>query len=112
MSIHSFSLMMEQLNIKSYKETKDKNKFENELLVGAGDKIDYNLLQACLNVYKPIEKSSENVQVAILSTLLSAFKQKVDRVVDFLDIDGNKSISRSEFVQGVKKYVQNYPDVR
>jgi Ca2+-binding EF-hand superfamily protein len=106
-SVHSLSLMLVQLNVESYNQMLDKNKFIDALTI-EGQKIDFNLLQACLNVYRPPEKNTKSSMDAIQSTFLAAFKQNVARAMSYLDIDNNGIINKAEFVQGMIKVVKNF----
>jgi hypothetical protein len=103
--------MMQELDIKSFKDLQDQNKFIEAFLVEGGRDVDFNLLQACLNVYMPAENVNDNPQSVITRTLLSKFGQNPDRVIDFLDIDNNGSIHRAELFDGARKIVHNYERV-
>lgn len=103
--------MLQELDIKAFKDLPDKNKFIEPFLVEGGRDIDFNLLQACLNMYMPAENVAENPQSAITRALLKKFGQNPDRVVDFLDIDNNGSIHRAELYEGGRKLAQNFERV-
>lgn len=102
--------MLHELDIKTFKDLPDQNKFIDPFLV-EGKEIDFTLLQACLNVYMPAENLNDNPQSAITKTLLNKFGQNADRVVDFLDIDNNGSIHRAELYDGARKLVHNFERV-
>lgn len=50
-SVNSVVLMLMELKVQHYTLMEDKNKFLDAFII-EGDKADYNLLQACLNVYR------------------------------------------------------------
>ena len=109
----SFELMLEQMEIQGYKELPDKSRFIDALRTNdSGAGIDYQLLQACLNVYKATEKSSESPQSGIIRMLLAKFNQNSARVVEYLDIDNNGNISKSEFMEGARRIASHYDKVR
>jgi Ca2+-binding EF-hand superfamily protein len=102
--------MLVELDITRLKEAETKDKFLTALTV-EGTKGDYALLQACLNVYRPPERNTQNSQDAIQSMLLSAFKQNVTKVIEYLDIDKSGTVSKAEFIHGSKKIAKGYDDV-
>ena len=102
--------MLDDLNIVSYKQLEDKNKFLNALIL-EGNKADFSLLQSCLNVYKPPEKNLQSAQDAILSGFLTSFKFNIPKAMDYLDIDRSGAVSKGEFIHGVKGIVKGYEHV-
>lgn len=106
----SVALMLMELKIMSYIQMEDKNKFLDALSLEP-EKIDFNLLQACLNVYKPPERHSQSSQEAIQSIFLTNFKLKPQAAVDYLDIDRSGAVNKAEFVEGLKKIVKEYDPI-
>jgi Ca2+-binding EF-hand superfamily protein len=99
--------MLRDLKVTTYLEMEEKNRFLDDLSLEP-NKIDFNLLQACLNIYKPSERNTQSSQDAIQSIFLSAFKSNVQKAVDYLDIDRSGSVSKPELVQGMMKIVKDY----
>lgn len=103
---------MHDLDVRSYKDLKDQDKLIESLCYdGNINLIDYHLLQACSNVYKPQDKQDNNPQSAIIRILLQKFNQKPIKVIEFLDIDGNGNISRQEFIEGSMKMAYRFDRV-
>jgi Ca2+-binding EF-hand superfamily protein len=102
--------MLNDLKVVSYMQMEDNNKFLDALSLEP-EKIDFNLLQACLNVYKPPERHSQSSQEAIQSIFLTAFKSNVPKAVDYLDIDRSGAVNKAEFVEGIKKIVREYDPI-
>lgn len=102
--------MLYELDIKSFQDLPDKNKFIDPFLI-EGKEIDFTLLQACLNVYTFDDTLNDNPQTAITKALLNKFGQIPDKVVEFLDIDNNGSIHRGELYDGGRKLVHNFERV-
>lgn len=108
----SFELMLAQMEVQGYRELPDKARFIDALRTNdSGTGIDYQLLQACLNVYKATELSNESPQSGIIRMLLAKFNQNAGRVVEYLDIDNNGSISKSEFMEGARRIASRYDNV-
>lgn len=108
----SFELMLAQMDIQAYKELPDKARFIDALRTNdSGTGIDYQLLQACFNVYKAAEPSNESPQSGIVRMLLAKFNQNAARVVEYLDIDNNGSISKAEFMEGSRRIANRYDKV-
>ena len=82
------------------------SKLDMDLCIpGKADRVDYRLLQACLNVYQP-EVNREEPTVAILTLFLKAFGFNEEKLVEYLNINGDRGgnrISKSDFVFLAKK---------
>ena len=106
MSLSSFKLMMRQLDVKSYfdKMGQDRDRestLDRDLCVqGKADRVDFSLLQACLNVYQP-ELQQDHPTQGITAGLMKAFKNNPDKLVDYLNINvdkGSTVIPKGDFV--------------
>ena len=107
-SFGEFKQMMAVLHPPAYLEGTNQLKFDNEIKVPSrSDRVDYYYIKSCLSIFRPVEKK-DDVFEGVVSSLLSAFNNSPERVVEFLDIIADKHITRAEFCMGSKKFVKGY----
>jgi uncharacterized protein YdcH (DUF465 family) len=103
--------LMLELNVATYNEDpKAKSRLDADLAVKKKQgMIDFFLLQSCLTTYIN-EQSEGNREDSLHLTFLGRFNFKVDKIVDYLDIEADEIISKSEFTFGVKRLLPAFSE--
>jgi Ca2+-binding EF-hand superfamily protein len=103
--------LMLELNVATYNEdSKAKSRLDADLAVKKKQGIiDYFLLQSCLTTYIN-EQSEGNREDSLHLTFLGRFNFKVDKIVDYLDIEADEIITKSEFTFGVKRLLPAFSE--
>lgn len=106
-------MLLHDLDVHSFKELDNQSmsRFIESFIVRGTNKIDFQLLQACLNLYKVPEEFTESPQSAITRVLLTKFNHNSVRVIEYLDIDNNGSVSKAEFTEGTSRIAHKFERV-
>jgi hypothetical protein len=109
--ISRFRRLMLELNIATYNDdSKAKARLDVDLAVkGKQGMIDFFVLQSCLTTYIN-EQSEGNREDSLHLTFLGRFNFKVEKIIDYLDIEADEIITKSEFTFGVKRLLPAYTE--